>query len=90
MSFPEMVDTNNSNAYLCHHCYNKAKRYEDLIDQVREIAGGLLSMASKLTALPSAVPSRRKRPAFARDDPVVPTTVHSRDLESIGKLTRAL
>ena len=56
----------------------------DLIDQVREIAGGLLNMASKLTALPSAVPSRRKR---LRDDPIVPTKVHVRDSESIGKLT---
>ena len=41
-------------------------------------------MASKPTALPSAVPSRRKR---LRDDPIVPTKVHSRDSESIGKLT---
>ena len=25
MSFQVMVDANNSNAYLCHHSYNKAK-----------------------------------------------------------------
>ena len=77
-----MVDTNDSKAYLCHHCYNKAKKCVDLIDKVREIASGLLNMASKLTAVPSC----RKRPASARDDPIIPTTVHSRDSDSIVKL----
>ena len=80
MSFQEMVDTNDSKAYLCHH---KAKKCVDLIDEVREIASGLLNMASKLTAVASC----RKRPVSARDDPIVPTTVHSRDSESIGKIT---
>jgi len=61
-----------------------------LIDEVKQVAGGILNMASKLTALPSAVAPRRKRPASSRVDPAVHITgsdVHSGDSESLGELT---
>lgn len=89
MSFQEMVDSKDSKAYLCHHCYSKAKKCADLIDEVRLVAGDLLNMASKLTTLPlPAVQSRRKRPASNRDDPVVHSTGSNeqQQSESLGKL----
>ena len=70
--------------------YNKAKKCVDLIDEVRQVAGDILNMASKLTVLPSAVVPRRKRPASSRVDPAIHTTcsdVHSGDSESLRELT---
>ena len=90
MSFQEMVDSKDLKAYLCHRCYNKANKCVDLIDEVRQVAGDILNMASKPTVLPSAVVPRRKRPASSRVDPAVHTTgsdVLSGDPASLGELT---
>ena len=82
-SFNEMIDSNSSKAYLCHHCYNKAKRCSDLIDNVKNTLGEFLSSASKLTTLPSC----RKRPASRRDNPTITTAVvQSAAPESASKM----
>jgi len=54
-SFKEKIDPKT---YLCHHCFNKAKKCLDMIDNLKEKFDGLLSMASKLT--PPTQPSCRK------------------------------
>ena len=82
-SFKEMIDPPDSKAYLCHHCYNKAKKCSDLIDNVKGILGEFLSSASKLTTLPSC----RKRPASSRDNPTISTAVvQSVAPESVGEI----
>lgn len=87
MSFKEMINSTNSTAYLCHHCYNKAKKCVDLINNVRQLASDLLNMASKLTAIPSTQPSCRKRLASSRDNPTSGTAaVQSRVTESVGEV----
>ena len=82
-SFKEMIDSPKSKAYLCHHCYNKAKKCSDLIDNVKKILGEFLSSASKLTTLPSC----RKRPASMRDNPTISTAVvQSVVPQSVGEI----
>ena len=38
-SFKELINSPNYKAYLCHHCYNKAKKCSDLIDNVKKMLG---------------------------------------------------
>ena len=88
MSFKEMIDSANSKAYLCHHCYNNTKKCVDLIDIVRQSAGDLLNMASQLTAIPSTLLSCRKRLASTRDNPTIGTAVvQSGGTESVGEFS---
>jgi len=66
MPFTSFKETIDLKAYLCHHCFNKAKKCLDMIHNLKEKFDGLLNMASKLTT--PTQPSCRKRLASNRDD----------------------